>query len=213
LPATMNFIFLGPQTSGKGTQAGLLAKESGLPILTTGNILRAKKHSGDEEGKLIASFIDKGNLVPDELIDKIVREELREEKYKNGVILDGYPRNLHQAEELEKFLSVDKVIFLDVPDGLVVKRMSARRVCGKCGENFNLISKPPRKHGVCDVCGGGLIQREDDTEQAIAVRLNIYHELTEPLINHYKLSGKLVGVDGTKEIESVYQEVMKGIRK
>lgn len=203
----MNLIFLGPQTSGKGTQAGMLAKKLGIPVLTTGNILRTKKTAGDEEGRIIASFIDKGNLLPDELIDIIVRQELEMEKYKKGAILDGYPRNLHQAAELEKFLNVDKVIFLDVPDGLVVKRMSARRVCEKCGENFNLISRPPKTEAVCDVCGGKLVQRHDDTEAAIAVRLNIYHELTEPLIKYYEERGKLIKIDGTKSIEDVWSEV------
>ncbi len=208
----MNLIFLGPQTSGKGTQASLLAKQLGLPVLITGNILRGKKAVGDEEGVLIASFIDKGKLVPDELIDEIVREELRIKKYLNGVILDGYPRNLHQAEELENFLNIDKVVFLDVPDGIVVKRMSARRVCDKCGENFNLISRPPKIFGVCDFCGGALIQREDDTEQSIAVRLNIYHELTEPLVKHYESQDKLIRIDGTKGIEEVQDEVIRELR-
>lgn len=207
----MNIIFLGPQSSGKGTQAGLLATKLKLPVLTTGNILRAKKASGDEEGQLIASFIDKGELVPDDLIDKIVREELQTEKYSGGVILDGYPRNLHQAEILEKVLNIDKIIFLDVPDAVVVKRMSARRVCEKCGENFNLISKPPKVSDVCDVCGGKLIQREDDTEQSIAVRLNIYHELTEPLVKHYESQGKLIRIDGTGTIEEVRGEIMKHV--
>lgn len=204
----MNIIFFGPQTSGKGTQAGLLAKQLNVTVLTTGNILRNKKAAHDEEGNLIASFIDKGNLVPDEIIDKIVRDELAGGKYAKGVILDGYPRNLHQAEELEFFLNIDKVIFLDVPDGVVVKRMSNRRVCEKCGENFNLISRPPKTLGVCDLCGSFLVQREDDTEQSIAVRLNIYHELTEPLVKYYESQGKLIRIDGTKEIEEVQEEIV-----
>jgi len=214
----MNIIFLGPQSSGKGTQAELLAKKLGLPIITTGEILRNKKASGDDEGRLIASFIDKGKLVPDELVDKIVRDELQTEKYSGGVIMDGYPRNLHQAETLEKFLNIDKVIFLDVPDGLVVKRMSARRVCKKCGANYNLISKPPKQEGVCDLCsstvmsslpngGGELMRREDDTEEAIAVRLNIYHNETEPLIEHYRQAGKLIRIDGEGTIEEVRAEI------
>lgn len=203
----MNLIFLGPQSSGKGTQAGLLSKKLSMPVVTTGYILRNKKASGDDEGRLIASFIDKGNLVPDELIDKIVREELQMEKYSGGVILDGYPRNLHQAEELDKFLNIDKVIFLDVPDAAVLKRISARRVCEKCGENFNLISRPPKVEGVCDSCGGKLTQREDDTEQAIAVRLNTYHKETEPLTEHYKNLEKLIRIDGTGTIEEVQGEI------
>lgn len=205
----MNIIFLGPQTSGKGTQAGLLSKKMDIPVFITGNILRAKKAAGDEEGRLIASFIDKGELVPDELIDKIVRDEIASGKYAKGVILDGYPRNLHQAEELDKFLPVDKVIFLDIPDGIVLKRLAARRVCAKCGENYSIISKPPKTEGVCDICGGRLLQREDDMEETIAVRLNIYHELTEPLIQHYESQGKLARVDGTKTIEEVHGEVIK----
>lgn len=203
----MNIIFLGPQTSGKGTQAGLLAKKINLPVLSTGNILRAKKAAGDEEGGRIASFVDKGELVPDELIDKIVRDEIASGKYGSGVIFDGYPRNLHQAEELEKFLAIDKAIFLDIPDGVVLKRLAARRVCEKCGENYSVISKPPKVEGVCDICGGVLIQREDDTEESIAVRLNIYHQLTEPLIKHYESLRKLIRVDGTGTIEEVRKEI------
>lgn len=205
----MNIIFLGPQSSGKGTQAALLSKKMDVPVLTVGDILRRKKKTNDEEGRQIASFIDKGELVPDELTDKIIHDELSDGKYAGGVILDGYPRNLHQAEELEKFLSADKIIFLDVPDGVVLKRMASRRVCEKCGENFNLISKPPKTDGLCDVCGGRLLQREDDTEQAIAVRLNIYHQLTEPLAKHYESQGKLVRIDGTGTIEEVHGEIVK----
>lgn len=208
----MNIIFLGPQSSGKGTQSSLLSKKLNIPVVTTGYILRNKKASGDDEGKLIASFIDKGKLVPNDLIDKIVREELENEKYSGGVILDGYPRNLHQAETLEKFLNIDKVIFLDVPDAVVVKRMSARRVCKKCGENYNLISKPPKKDGVCDLCGGELVQRHDDTEEVIAVRLNTYHKETEPLTEHYKNSEKLIRIDGTGMIEEVQEAIIKNIR-
>lgn len=208
----MNIIFLGPQSSGKGTQSSFLSKKLNIPVVTTGYILRNKKASGDEEGLLIASYIDKGELVPDALIDKIVREELENKKYFNGVILDGYPRNLHQAKTLEKFLDIDKVIFLDVPDAVVVKRMSARRVCAKCVENYNLISKPSKKDGVCDLCGGELVQRHDDTEEVIAVRLNTYHKETEPLIKHYEDSRKLVRVDGTKTIEEVRGEIKKELR-
>lgn len=207
----MNIIFLGPQTSGKGTQAKFLSEKLGMSVITTGEILRKRKATGDEEGNIIASFINAGELVPDEMIDRIVRQEFESGRHKDGVILDGYPRNLHQAEELDKFLSVDKVVFLDVPDGMVVKRMSARRVCDKCGENFNLISRLPKEDGICDVCSGKLVQREDDTEQAIAVRLNNYHNITEPLIEHYEKSGKLIRIDGTGTIEEVRREIMEHV--
>ncbi|MBU1179491.1 adenylate kinase [Patescibacteria group bacterium] len=209
----MNIIFLGPQSCGKGTQAELLSEKLNISIVTTGNIFRSKKASGDEEGKLIASYIDKGNLVPDELTDKIVRDELQKEEYQNGVILDGYPRNLNQAEELDKYFRVDKVIFLNVPDAIVLKRMSNRRICEKCGANFNLISKSPKEGGKCDSCGSNLIQREDDTEEVIAVRLNSYHRLTEPLIDYYEKQRKLIRIDGTKTIEGVHEEVMKHVTR
>src|SRR3989344_5252726 len=149
----MNIIFLGPQSSGKGTQAALLSKALDIPVVTTGNILRNRKKIDDEKGRLIASLIDKGHFVPDDLIDGIVREELQKKDYAKGVILDGYPRNEHQAKELEKYLEINKAIFLDVPDGIVMQRMLARRICENCGENYNLDSKPPKKEGVCDICG------------------------------------------------------------
>jgi adenylate kinase len=199
----MNIIFLGPQSSGKGTQAALLSKELNIPTMTLGNILRKKQKEANDEGKMIASLLSQGELLPDELVDEIVREELRSERYGSGVILDGYPRNSHQAEELEKYLRVDRVIFLDVPDGIVMQRMLARRVCDGCGENYSLISKPPKKENVCDECGGILVSRQDDTKEAIAKRLNIYHEKTKPLIDYYQGIGKLIYIDGTGGIEAV----------
>ncbi|MFC1612378.1 adenylate kinase family protein [Patescibacteria group bacterium] len=205
----MNIILIGPQSSGKGTQAELLSKKLNLPVVVTGGILRKKQMEDNDEGRLIASFVAKGTLVPDELVDKIIREELEDEKYKDGVILDGYPRNAHQAEELERYFNVDKVIFLNVPDAAVVKRMSSRRVCSGCGAIFNLNTKLPKEKGKCDNCDGRLVQREDDTEQAIAVRLNIYHEETEPLMQHYEDQGKLLRIDGTKTIDEVYEEIKK----
>lgn len=208
----MNIIFLGPQTSGKGTQAKFLSEKLNLPLITTGDILRKKKTLGDEEGKLIATYIDVGELVPDNLINRIVREELDKNTYDdNGAIFDGYPRNLVQAEEFEKYRQVDKVVFLDIPDGVVLKRLAARRICDKCGAIYNLISKLPTKDGTCDKCGGKLVQREDDTERAIAVRLNIYHKLTEPLTEHYEKLGKLIRIDGTGTIEEVRGEITKHV--
>jgi len=200
----MNIIFLGPQSSGKGTQAEFLSQKLNIPIVTTGGIFRAKKAEGDKE---IADLIDKGMLVPDEVTDRIVKEELEKDKYNNGVILDGYPRNTAQANTLEGYFKINKVIFLDVPDGVVLKRMSARRICTSCGTIFNLNSKPPKVDDKCDNCGGELAQRDDDTSQAIAKRLNIYHEHTEPLIHYYE--DRLIKIDGTKSIEDVWQEIQQ----
>lgn len=208
----MNIIFLGPQSSGKGTQAALLSKALDIPVVTTGNILRNRKKIDDEKGRLIASLIDKGHFVPDDLIDGIVREELQKKDYAKGVILDGYPRNEHQAKELEKYLEINKAIFLDVPDGIVMQRMLARRICENCGENYNLDSKPPKKEGVCDICGGKLILRHDDTKEAIAVRLNTYHEKTKPLIDYYKTQNKLLHIDGKGTIEEVCRDIKKALK-
>lgn len=209
----MNIIFLGPQSSGKGTQAALLSEKLGTPTFTLGNILRKKSQEDSEKGRSIAVLLKQGDLVPDELVDAMAREELQKEEYKNGVILDGYPRNQHQAGELETYLKIDKVIFLDVPDGLVMQRMLARRVCENCGENYNLDSKLPKTGGVCDKCGGKLAQRQDDTREAIAKRLNIYHEKTKSLIEYYKDFSKLIHIDGTKTIEGVHEDIMREIRK
>jgi adenylate kinase len=209
----MNIIFLGPQSSGKGTQAGLLAKKLGIPTLTVGHILRKKKAQNDEEGKMIASFLDAGELLPNEITDNLVREELRGEKYAKGFILDGYPRNAHQANHLEEFVKIDKAVFLDVPDGVVMQRILNRLVCDNCGENYNLLAKPPKVEGVCDECGGKLAARADDTKEAIAKRLNIYHTETKPLIEHYRSKGMLLHVNGAEGIEAVHQEIMQNINQ
>ena len=208
----MNILLIGPQSSGKGTQADLLSKKLNIPHITTGEILRKEKESGSEEGKSIASYIDRGELVPDELIDKIVQERL--EELKSGTVLDGYPRNQAQAEALEKYFILDKAIFLDVPDAVVLKRISLRRVCLDCGTIYNLQSNPPQHENKCDKCDKELTQRHDDTGPIIAVRLNTYHEQTEPLIKYYEERGKLICIDGTKIIEEVHEDIKKelGIR-
>ena len=206
----MNIIFLGPQSSGKGTQAELLSKKLDTPVITTGDILRNKRAVDDEEGRLITSYINKGKFVPDDLINSIVRKELV--KYKKGIILDGYPRSIDQAEELGKFFNVDKVIFLDVPDAVVLKRMTSRRICKQCGAIYNLNTNPPQKENTCDKCSDELIQRHDDTNAVIAVRLNIYHKLTEPLVEYYKKQGKLIRIDGAKTIKEVYEEIKRELK-
>ncbi|MBU4421503.1 nucleoside monophosphate kinase [Candidatus Parcubacteria bacterium] len=205
----MNIIFFGPQTSGKGTQTERLSEKLDIPVLRSGDILRNKKTTDDDEGREIASFIDVGKLIPDEMMNNIIKEELQKEAYKNGVIFDGYPRNLFQAKHLEEMINVDRAIFLDVPDALVLKRMAARRICSKCRAVYNLSSNPPKEEGKCNKCQGDLTQRSDDTEAAIAVRLNIYHNITEPLVNYYKEQGKLLHIDGTKSIEDVHEEILK----
>ncbi|PIR66644.1 MAG: adenylate kinase [Parcubacteria group bacterium CG10_big_fil_rev_8_21_14_0_10_36_14] len=207
----MNIIFLGPQTSGKGTQTERLSEKLNIPILRSGDILRNKKTIDDAEGREIASFIDVGKLIPDEMMNDIIKEELQKEVYKNGVIFDGYPRNILQEKHLEEIINIDKAIFLDVPDAIVLKRMTARRICSKCRAVYNLSSNPPKEEGKCDKCQGDLIQRPDDTESAIAVRLNIYHNLTEPLVNYYKEQDKLIRIDGTKSIEEVRQEIINAL--
>jgi adenylate kinase len=188
----MNFIFLGAPGAGKGTQAEVLAKTKKIPTISTGNIIREALKSGTEMGLRAKSFLESGKLVPDEVVIGIIRERLVRDDCKNGFILDGFPRTIPQAEALDKMgIRIDKVIDIEVPEETILSRLSGRRVCEKCGASYHVKDKKPRKEGVCDLCGGTLIQRKDDEPETIKARLAVYHEQTEPLIDFYKKQGKL----------------------
>lgn len=209
----LKLALFGPQGSGKGTQAEMLAKKYNLPALSTGDIFRSEIKKQTELGKLAESLINGGRLVPDEITDKIVLGELAKEKYKNGFILDGYPRNIDQLTSLEKNVGLDLAIEIVINDDEVVKRLASRRVCSKCGAIYNISNKPPRKEGVCDLCGGKIEARKDDRLEAIKKRLAIYHEETEPIIEYYSGKGKLKRVDGAGSIEKVFEEIVRGIEE
>lgn len=203
----LKLALFGPQGSGKGTQAEMLAKKYDLEILSTGEVFRQEIKKQTELGKLAASLINKGQLVPDEITDKIVLSELAAPKYQDGFILDGYPRNMNQLAVLEKNIGLDWAISLEINDEEVQKRLARRRVCPKCGAIYNVLNKPPRQDEICDVCGENLITRDDDKPEAIAKRLQIYHAETEPIINYYDEREKLIKVDGGIPIEKVFVEI------
>ncbi len=207
----MKLIFLGPPGAGKGTQAAIVSKKLGIPSVSTGDMLRAAVKEGTKVGLEAKSFMDAGKLVPDEVIIGIVHERLDKPDCAKGFILDGVPRTLAQADALEKAgIAFDHVISLEVHDEAIVERMSGRRVCNKCGAPFHVANNPPKVEGVCDACGGELIQRVDDKAETVRHRLEVYHQETEPLKSFYQERGVLDLVPGDLgTIEETTAAIMK----
>jgi len=208
----MNLIFLGPPGAGKGTQAKRVAEKYGIPQISTGDMLREAVAKGTELGKKAKEYMDKGELVPDEVVIGIVKERLQQPDCEKGFILDGFPRTLAQAEALDEMLKelnkkIDAVINIVVPEEEVVKRITNRRMCRNCGAVYHLIYAPPKEDNKCDKCGGELYQRDDDKEVTVRERYRVYRENTEPLIDYYRKKGVLYDVDGTKDIEGVWKEI------
>ncbi len=204
-----NIILLGPPGSGKGTQAKLLAERINAPHISTGDILRAAK--GTELGDRASEYMNRGELVPDSILIAIVEDRLAKPDCASGCILDGYPRTIPQADALNRILSgldlrIDLVINIDVPDDRLVARLSARRVC-ECGATYQLTFNPPQTEGVCDLCGGALYQRDDDTEESVRNRLLVYKRETKPLIDYYENLGLLTTIDGSGSIKEISGEV------
>jgi len=212
----MRLILLGAPGAGKGTQAVSLSKELQIPHISTGDIFRANIREGTELGLKAKSYIDAGNLVPDELTVNIVKDRIRKDDCKNGFLLDGFPRTIPQAESLEAALEslntkIDAVINLEVPDDVIVRRMAGRRVCKSCSRSYHVVTIPPKQEGVCDACGGQLIIRDDDREETVLERLKTYYEKTAPLIDFYQKRGLLLNFDGTKEIQETTREILETI--
>ncbi len=214
----MKMIMLGAPGAGKGTQAVNLSKELHIPHISTGDIFRANIREGTELGLKAKSFIDSGKLVPDDLTVSIVKSRLQEADCKNGFLLDGFPRTIPQAESLDEALEsmgtkLDAVINLDVPDAVIIQRMAGRRVCKNCSKPYHTITIKPKVDGICDVCGGTLITRDDDKEETVRERLKTYYEKTEPLIGFYKAKGILLHFDGTKEIMETTKEIIEELKR
>lgn len=208
----MKIIMLGAPGAGKGTQAKMISEEYGIPHISTGDIFRANIKNGTELGKKAKSYMDQGLLVPDELVVELVVDRVQKEDCKEGYILDGFPRTIPQAEALDAALGEDKIDYaldIEVPDANIIKRMSGRRACVGCGATYHLIYNPTKTEGVCDVCGEKLILRDDDKPETVQKRLNVYHEQTQPLIDYYKKAGCLVEMDGTVDINVVFENVVK----
>ena len=208
----MKLILLGAPGAGKGTQAEVICKKLDIPAISTGNIIRAALKNGTEMGLKAKSFIDAGQLVPDEVVIGIIRERLAEDDCKNGFVLDGFPRTIPQAEALDEMgVEIDKVIEIFVKDEDIVKRMSGRRVCSKCGSSYHLIYKQPAKEGICNECGAELVQRKDDYPETVLERLNVNHEQTEPLKGYYEKKGKLRIVEGQEEVADTTALTLKAL--
>lgn len=185
----MKMMIMGPQGSGKGTYAARLSEKFGVPHISTGEIFRENIKKKTELGKKIEKFVNSGLLVPDDVTMQVVKQRINEPDCKKGFIFDGFPRTLKQAEELEKVSPLDVVVYLDAPEWLLVKRMSSRITCKNCGKIYNLLNVKPKKDGVCDDCGGKLVVREDETPEAIKMRLKEYERNTKPLIDYYEKKG------------------------
>ena len=209
----MKIIMLGAPGAGKGTQAKMIAEKFGIPHISTGDIFRANIKNGTELGKKAKEYMDKGQLVPDELTVEILLDRVAADDCKNGYVLDGFPRTIPQADVLDKELTklgdkVDFAINVDVPDENIVRRMSGRRACLKCGATYHIEHIPPKKEGICDKCGSELVQRDDDKPETVQNRLSVYHEQTQPLIDYYNKKNILKSVDGTKDMQEVFSDIV-----
>ena len=197
----MKLILLGAPGAGKGTQAEVICRHLGIPAVSTGNMIREAIKGETEMGKKAKAFVDEGALVPDEVVIGIIKERLAQDDCAKGFILDGFPRTIPQAEALDKMgVSIDRVISIEVEDERIVARMSGRRVCADCGASYHTVYKPPEKEGICDACGGKLVQRADDKPETVLDRLKVYHEKTAPLKSYYEAQGKLRLVIGQEEV-------------
>ncbi|MFQ6090697.1 MAG: adenylate kinase [Candidatus Bipolaricaulia bacterium] len=204
----MKIVLLGPPGAGKGTQAELLADHLGVRRVSTGEMLREEVRRGTGLGKKVQGYMDRGELVPDDLIIEMLAGRLDE-----GFILDGFPRTLPQAEALAEVAEIDCVLFIRLPQAEVVRRLSARRVCERCGRNYNLLTSPPLIEGVCDACGGRLIQRDDDRPEVIRRRYRVYQEETAPVKEFYRERGPLEEIDGARSIAEVLQDALARLHR
>ena len=209
----MKIIMLGAPGAGKGTQAKKIADKYQVPHISTGDIFRANIKNGTELGKKAKTYMDQGLLVPDELVVDLVVDRLGQEDCANGCVLDGFPRTIPQAESLDAALAakgevIDYAIDVDVPDENIINRMSGRRACVACGATYHIVHIPTKVEGVCDRCGESLILRDDDKPETVKKRLDVYHEQTQPLIDYYTSKNVLRSVDGTQDMEAVFQAIV-----
>ena len=208
----MKLILLGAPGAGKGTQADILCKELDIPTISTVNILRAAIKNGTPTGLKAKSFMDAGKLVPDEVIIGIITERVAEEDCKNGYILDGVPRTIAQAEAMEQAgIVFDAVISIEISDETIMERMSGRRVCEACGASYHLVAVPPKQEGICDKCGGKLVQRKDDAPETVKARLEVYHKETEPLKDFYAKRGLLKSVENQPTVEETSKAILRAL--
>ncbi|MFJ8593035.1 adenylate kinase [Streptomyces sp. NPDC093598] len=215
----MRIVLVGPPGAGKGTQAAFLAKNLSIPHISTGDLFRANISRQTELGKLAKSYMDAGNLVPDEVTIAMAKDRMEQPDAENGFLLDGFPRNVSQAEALDELLEtenmqLDAVLDLEVPEDEVVKRIAGRRICRADSSHvFHVTYKQSAKEGVCDVCGGELYQRDDDSEETVRTRLEVYHTQTEPIIDYYKAQGLVVTISALGKVEDVTTRAMEALKR
>lgn len=213
----MRLVLLGPPGAGKGTQAKRLSQHFGVAHISTGDILRVNVRQGSPLGKEAAGYMDRGELVPDALIIRMVEERLHAPDCQKGFLFDGFPRTIPQAEALDALLDaqrqpLDRTVNIVVPDEVLVERATGRRTCPACGAMFHIRFDPPRQAGICDQCGAQLVQRQDDTEETVGNRLRVYHQQTAPLIDYYRRKGLLAEVDGRQTIDAVEETILAALR-
>ncbi len=209
----MKIVMLGAPGAGKGTQAAMICEKYRIPHISTGDIFRSNIKNGTELGKKAKEYMDQGKLVPDELTIQLLLDRVAKEDCADGYVLDGFPRTIPQAQVLTEALEktgekVDYAVNVDVPDANIVHRMSGRRSCPKCGASYHIEYIPPKTEGICDSCGSDLIQREDDKAETVQNRLSVYHDQTQPLIDYYEKAGVLRTVDGTKDKDEVFRDIV-----
>ncbi len=209
-------ILLGPPGAGKGTQAAKLVEKYNVPHISTGDIFRKNIKEGTELGKRAKEYMDKGELVPDDLVIEIATTRLLDDDCKNGFLLDGFPRTVHQAEELDKFLAahqlkLDYAIDVAVEKQALITRLTGRRVCEKCGAGYHVVNLKPQVDGVCDQCGGKLIQRADDTIETVENRIDVYEKQTMPLIEYYEKAGNILHIDGDRALDVVFADIVRAL--
>lgn len=210
----MKLILIGCPGAGKGTQAKKLSKHFDIAHISTGDLLREQIELKTELGKKVTDIMNAGQLVPDEIVTEILSQRIKRDDCKNGYILDGYPRNLSQAEGLSAIIGeVDRVVLIDVDDDIIIERMSGRRGCPKCGQMYHIKYNSPKKDGICDECGSELIQRKDDTEETVKNRLKVYHDTTAPIVDFYDKKGLLLKVSGVGDIDEITSYLIKSLEE
>lgn len=209
-------ILLGPPGAGKGTQAAKIVEKYGVPHISTGDIFRENIKKGTELGKKAQEYMNRGELVPDDLVIEIATTRLLEDDCKNGFLLDGFPRTVYQAEKLDEFLDshdskIDNVIDIAVGKDELIERLTGRRVCKACGASFHIVNIPPKQEGICDYCGGELIQRADDNLETVTNRIDVYEDQTMPLIDYYEKAGTLTHIDGSTGLDNVFADIVSAL--
>ena len=209
-------VLLGPPGAGKGTQAVKIVEKYNIPHISTGDIFRENIKNGTELGKKAKSYMDRGELVPDDLVIDLATDRLLADDCKNGFLLDGFPRTVYQAEKLDEFLEahgqkLDKVIDIEVEKEELMTRLIGRRVCKACGASFHIVNIPPKKEGICDFCGGELFQRADDTVETVENRIAVYNEQTKPLVDYYTEAGNIAVIDGALPLDTVFAQIAESI--